>query len=74
MVFSPDGRTLAVADLRGVIRLWDVRIGQSTATLTGQKGSVLSMAFSPDGKLLASGSGDGTTLVWEVASEKHADR
>ena len=38
------------------IKLWDVATGTNTATLTGFKETVVTLAFSPDGKILASGS------------------
>ena len=52
-VFSPDGRTLAIANWND-IDLWDVNTGTHTGTLSGHEGRVASFAFSPDGQILAS--------------------
>jgi WD40 repeat protein/class 3 adenylate cyclase/tRNA A-37 threonylcarbamoyl transferase component Bud32 len=52
LAFSPDGGRLAVADLRGNVRLLDLRSGR---VRDGPRLPMvaLSLSFSPDGKLLA---------------------
>jgi WD40 repeat protein len=70
VVFSPDGKTVASATDRGVIRLWSVRSGALQRVLSGHRQSVLSMVFSPDGGFLASGSSDSTVRVWDTRSGK----
>jgi WD40 repeat protein len=71
IVFSPDGRTVAVAAGR-TVDLWrlagrsdPVRLG----TLKGHSDKVMAMAFSPDGRTLATGSRDTTAALWNVADE-----
>jgi WD40 repeat protein len=60
--YSADGRTLAVADNRGVIRLWDIRSARFTRSMTlkpsasGQDNAdmvVDASVISPDGKTVA---------------------
>jgi WD40 repeat protein/anti-sigma factor RsiW len=72
VVFSPDGRTLAIAEnpgeglaapvpeggpRPGQISLWDPNTGSERATLPVPRGLVLALAFSRDGKALVSGGG-----------------
>ncbi|WP_146877207.1 WD40 repeat domain-containing serine/threonine protein kinase [Actinomadura madurae] len=66
LVFSPDSRVLASAALDGTIRLWDMRTGESFATLDWVRSDGATLAFSPDGRLLAAGagSGNGTVRLW----------
>ncbi|XTV36958.1 trypsin-like peptidase domain-containing protein (plasmid) [Streptomyces sp. P10-4] len=66
VAFSPDGSTLAVGGGGGPVRLWDVKTGQSYATLTGHTKPVETLAFSPDGTTLATGSKDGTVRLWDT--------
>ena len=71
VAFSPDGKTLAVAntDSTGGTFLWNVARHSVTAILTDPEGSgVNSVAFSPDGKLLAAADNNGTTYLWDVAT------
>jgi serine/threonine protein kinase/sugar lactone lactonase YvrE len=72
VAFSPDSKTLAVADFNGDVYLWAVATGHIAATLTSPAGSasVDSVAFSPDGTMLAAGNGDGSTYLWDVATHR----
>jgi WD40 repeat protein len=77
VAFSPDGKTLASADVYGNVLLWDVQGGKRSATLQafnpeGRGESIngaFSVAFSPDGKTLAAGTVHGIKL-WDVQSGK----
>ncbi len=66
VVFSPDGKTLAVLRQNGSIRLWDIETQKIQHTFTGHNSDVNSIAFSPDSRTLASCSLDGTILLWDV--------
>ncbi len=68
LAFSPDGRTLASADMEDTIILWDVsaqrRVGRQLPI--SHSDWVRSLAFSPDGQTLASGSWDETIILWDL--------
>ena len=65
--FSPDGRFLAVGDLRGRVQVLSTRTWRAvTPELAG--GRTAGVAFSPDGGKLATGSADGAVRLWDVAS------
>ena len=49
LAFSPDGKTLAVAELTGSVRLRETDAGRETGVLEWPKGEVNCLAFSPDG-------------------------
>jgi len=69
VVFSPDGRYLAVGtDGGSSVQLIDTNSWQVIRTFEGHTWGVNSVAFSPDGRLLASGSFDGTIRLWDVAT------
>ncbi len=73
IVFSPDGRLLAVSLLDKVM-LWDAWTGKEVGCFTGHRAWSWSLAFSPDGKLLASGGYDSTVLIWDVSGLAPARR
>jgi WD40 repeat protein len=70
VVFSPDGRTLAVAaadDSGTEIGLWEPVTGRKLRTFTVPDGAVRGMAFSPDGRTVAAAS-PAAVRVWDVAT------
>jgi RNA polymerase sigma factor (sigma-70 family) len=70
IVFSPDGKVLAVLCPPAVIELWDPATGASLRTLEGHRNQLWSAAFSPDSKTLISGGDDKTVRFWELATGK----
>jgi WD40 repeat protein/serine/threonine protein kinase len=61
VVFSPDGKRLAIGSADSTVKVWDAQTGQELLTVNGQ-GPV---AFSPDGKRLAS-TDQQTVKVWDA--------
>jgi len=72
--FSPDGKTLAVADSDGTysLRVWDVATVRDTATFDRTEGGdvITSVVFSPDGKTIASWGLGNVIQLWDVASKR----
>jgi WD40 repeat protein len=66
LVFTPDGRRLAVGRSDGSIRLWDPRAGTELLTLRGHVGAVTWLAFTPDGRRLVSFDGFIGGRVWDA--------
>ncbi|MBO0698641.1 MAG: PQQ-binding-like beta-propeller repeat protein, partial [Zavarzinella sp.] len=79
VVFSPDGRTIALADGRGA-RVYDVlterRLAEFIAPdITGGtfENDPQTIAFSPDGRRLATGHCEGSVLIWAVPRPEAAE-
>jgi WD40 repeat protein len=76
IVYSPDGRMVAVADVgmpRMVVSLFDVgtgRLAKRLALPDQVTNRVLCLAFSPDGTKLAWGELDGSVALWDVPAAR----
>jgi WD40 repeat protein len=66
LVFSADGRMLAMASERVVI-VYEVTTGRER-TRVQHPATVYAVAFTPDGRRLITGGDDGTALVWDLAT------
>jgi WD40 repeat protein len=67
VAFSPDGKTLAVAD-GGTLRLYDSATGKAKAPVFGPPTWVFAAALSSDGKTLATAGQGGVIHLWEAAT------
>jgi WD40 repeat protein len=87
LTFSPDGRSLAVADndrmyTGSVFTIWDVTPGDSETPprallrhiLRGHSHYTFSLDFFPDGRTLISSNGDGTVRLWDTVQGKETRR
>ncbi|WP_030742507.1 trypsin-like peptidase domain-containing protein [Streptomyces sp. NRRL F-5135] len=70
VIFSPDGKTLAMANGDGKLRLWDVSRRRLTATILGHADMAQAVAFTPDGKTLVSSGQDGTVKLWDARAHR----
>jgi WD40 repeat protein len=68
--FSPDGTRLAVANMDGLPKVWDLATRAEIPLLTGDLQICDAIAFSPNGKLLATGDVAGIVKVWDAATGK----
>src|SRR5262249_26299375 len=68
LAWSPDGATLATADEKASVSLWDAATGAPGRRLSGHDGRATAVVFSPDGRLLASAGQDDMLRLWNVAT------
>ncbi len=67
LTFTADGTIVASAH-GTTLRVWDIRTGDTLATLEKHPDSINALAFSPDNMILATGSGDWKIRLWDVAT------
>jgi WD40 repeat protein len=65
LVFSPDSKRIASAEVDGPIRIWDVATGERLLSLPGHTAPVTHLLFSPDGQRLASADLGGNVRFWD---------
>lgn len=69
LAIAPDGRTLAIGDDRGIVRIWDPAGGRYLREFPANSTPVWSLAFADDGRTLASvGQFDSIVLIWDPAA------
>ncbi|ROO86406.1 WD domain G-beta repeat uncharacterized protein [Actinocorallia herbida] len=67
--FSPDGRTIATVDGKGLLVFLDISTGRTSDRVpTGHGGSASAVTYSPDGSVLATCGQDGSASLWDPAS------
>lgn len=64
--FSPDGRTVAVANASGAVRVWSIPDGRLQRTLV-HDGGATDVKFSPDGAWIATAGYDGHLRLWRAS-------
>lgn len=74
VAYTPDGRTLAIGQANGAIRLWDVASGKEVRPTGGHQGGVTALAVAPDGKTLWSAAGDDSLRQWDLGTGKELRR
>ena len=62
--FRPDGQQIAVANLEGVPRVWDLDSGAQVFALNGHEQICDAIAYSPNGRQLATGDQSGNIKIW----------
>jgi WD40 repeat protein len=73
--FSPDGKTLAVADQGdSALRFWDPRTGRRLHETGGHDSRLVSIAFSPRGDRILTSSYDRTVRLWDASTGKEIRR
>jgi WD40 repeat protein len=73
LLFAPDGKTLASADLSGTLRLWKLGGPHPPCTATVQAqlhSSVWSLTFSPDSKTLAASEWSPLVRLWDLTGDR----
>ena len=66
ILYSPDGRTLALADTSGQVSLCDADTGQLIGTLEGHLSSIVDVTYSPEGRTLAVSDENSTVNLWDI--------
>jgi WD40 repeat protein len=66
LMFSPDGRLVAVSRLSNRIEVFDTARDREVASFGGIESASYTLAFRADGRRLATGHADGTVLAWDV--------
>jgi WD40 repeat protein/tetratricopeptide (TPR) repeat protein len=65
IVFSPDGRDLAITRGDGWVTVTELNGGRQRLALRGEAGFVYQAVFSSDGRYLAAAGKDGAVTVWD---------
>ncbi|MGV8122562.1 MAG: WD40 repeat domain-containing protein [Candidatus Xenobiia bacterium LiM19] len=69
--FSPDGASLAVADMMDGIRVFDISTGRPLCRFHGHRNLIKSLHYREEGTTLITSSSDRTVRLWELRFERH---
>src|SRR5262245_43570049 len=73
LVYSPDGKGLAIVNAWGPVRIWEAQSGRLLRELHREREDetvILSCRYSPDGRSLAAGGHDRRVHIWNTATGK----
>lgn len=65
---SPDRKTVLIASVDGIARLWDLATKTQVQEFIGHKGRISSVAFSPKGNFILTGSQDKSAGLWDITT------
>ena len=65
--FSPDGARLAVANMDGVSKVWNLSTQSALLALPPVSLPAKAIAYNPDGSLLATGGDEGIVTLWDAS-------
>ncbi|MCL4300348.1 MAG: hypothetical protein KJ077_31730 [Anaerolineae bacterium] len=69
VVYSPDGRHLAVVERDGTAGIWDTNTWENTVNFNiHHDKDLIQVVYSPDGRHLATASDDTTAKIWDVTT------
>jgi len=68
LAFHPGGARLAVANMGGLPKVYDLSARTEVITLTGHVGKATAIAYSPDGARLVTGGEDQSVRIWDAAT------
>ncbi len=68
LLFTPDGKTLAVGSIDGKITVWNVATGQQEEILMQHEGAIEHLALHPNGSLLLAVSSDKRYRFWDLST------
>ena len=66
--FKPDGKHLAVANMDGLSKVWELATQSEVLSFTQGEQPARAIAYSPDGNLLATGGDEGIVRIWNAES------
>lgn len=70
IMFSPDGKQLAVSAGMNCVQVWDLTTGKRLGQCEGASRQQISMQYRPDGQLIAWGVNGNSLVLWEAPSGK----
>ena len=66
--FSPDGQFLAIANMEGMTKIWDIKTQTEVLSITHSKLPPITVTYNPDGRLLAIAGDDGIVNILDAVT------